>query len=511
MTRTRVVIQSRLNSSRLPGKALLTIAGMPLIELVARRASRSGHEVVVATSQEHYDSRIADHLSRAGIDVVRGDLDDVLGRFLAATSDLSDVDTVVRLTGDNPVGDATLIDELAAAMSAGGYGYGRVDVAHVPEGLGCEVFSVKDLRSAGAHATDSYDREHVTPWLRRNIPTLDYVPVDNPGDPRRYRCTVDVLADYDRVCRVFADLTDPVAAPWPSIIRRLAQAEFTDGPSVPVRDRSELGQSAVVIGGDQLANSPAPRAEVIRAMLAAAVNRGVTHVDLLQDDGRAEGVLQQNADPQLTRRLSVICRLAPADANHDETVTQSVSAHLERSFASLGRRSMAAALFPSVTDAHAGSGAAWQRLLDYHAEGVVGRVGVTVTSPSELRDALALPELGYLEIPMSVVDPPWADLGADLSERDVVVTTYGGFGGGRLFAPDHPLATTLTRLAEQFGRTGIADLAIAFVLGHDFVTSMAVGADTLEQVRDNLEWATRPSLTLDQITQVRRAIEAART
>ena len=57
MNRTRVVIQSRLTSTRLPGKALLTIGGMALIELVARRAGRSGHEVVVATSVEHYDRR----------------------------------------------------------------------------------------------------------------------------------------------------------------------------------------------------------------------------------------------------------------------------------------------------------------------------------------------------------------------------------------------------------------------------------------------------------------------
>ena len=69
MTRTRVVIQSRLNSSRLPGKALMTIGGMPLIELVARRASRDGHEVVVATSEEQYDTRIFDHLARVDLEI----------------------------------------------------------------------------------------------------------------------------------------------------------------------------------------------------------------------------------------------------------------------------------------------------------------------------------------------------------------------------------------------------------------------------------------------------------
>ena len=67
-TRTRIVIQSRLSSSRLPGKALMLIGGMPLVELVARRAARSGHEVVVATSTEPYDDRIARHCAAAGLD-----------------------------------------------------------------------------------------------------------------------------------------------------------------------------------------------------------------------------------------------------------------------------------------------------------------------------------------------------------------------------------------------------------------------------------------------------------
>ena len=119
--RTRVVIQSRLSSSRLPGKALMDLGGMPLIELVARRASRTGFEVVVATSVGAYDGRIARHLERVGIRVVRGQLDDVLGRFLVATEDLEPTDRVIRLTGDNPVGDASLVQEMLDEMAGSGY------------------------------------------------------------------------------------------------------------------------------------------------------------------------------------------------------------------------------------------------------------------------------------------------------------------------------------------------------------------------------------------------------
>ena len=208
--RTRVVIQSRLNSSRLPGKAMMTIGGMPLIELVARRATRGGHEVVVATSREEYDQRIADHLGRHGIPVLRGSLDDVLSRFIAATADMDDTDRVVRLTGDNPVVDCELVDELIAAVEASPWSYGRIDLARVPEGLGVEVCTVADLREAAARATSGYDHEHVTPWIRRHLGELSYAPRDIDFDIVTYRCTIDSLADYVRVAQLVDRYDDPV-------------------------------------------------------------------------------------------------------------------------------------------------------------------------------------------------------------------------------------------------------------------------------------------------------------
>lgn len=104
---------------------------------------------------------------------------------------------------------------------------------------------------------------------------------------------------------------------------------------------------------------------------------------------------------------------------------------------------------------------------------------------------------------MSVVDHRFADLAEVLAGRDVLVTTYGTYDGGRLLRPGHPQTGALTDLAARWGRSGIADLAIAYVLGHDFVTSIALGALTAEQAAENLDLATRPPLTAEQQTQLR--------
>lgn len=498
MSRTRVVIQSRLNSSRLPGKALMTIGGMPLVELVARRAARSGHEVVVATSEEHYDQRIVDHLDTVGIPVVRGSLDDVLGRFVAATRDLEPGDTVVRLTGDNPVGDADVIDDLASAMARGGYAYGRNDVSRMPEGLGCEVFSIDDLRRADREATTAYDREHVTPWLRRHVRTLDHVPAQSPTDIHRFRCTVDVLNDYVRVSRMFGGVADPVAIPWTALMDRLRELIREEGPSVPTRDRSGLGQSVLLLGGTQLAGAGASPPPEVRALLAHAADRGITHVEVGRADGDAEAVLRACGEPQLTKRFGYVSRVRPLGADAHDPLA--VEASVERSFAELGRRSVAAAVLDDLSDARP---ATWERLRAYVGGGEVQRVGVAVRTAEQVPEALRLPGLGYLELPLRPGTSIPDEVQQALRGADVVVTAHSVFDGGSVLDQNDPRNARLRALATDLGRDGVDDLCLAYALGHDVVTSVAVGCDDEPQLQRNADLAARPPLDDEQRARVR--------
>ena len=506
MPRTRVVIQSRLNSSRLPGKALMTIAGIPLIELVARRASRSGHEVIVATSEEHYDTRITDHLERVGVPVMRGSLDDVLGRFVTATADMDDDDRVVRLTGDNPVADADLVDELLAAMDAGGNAYGRVDIDRVPEGLGAEAFWVRDLRRADATTREPYDREHVTPWLRRNLGELLFVPEDNPGDPLRYRCTVDVLGDFDRIARLFGNVTDPVGVSWSELIDKLGTLIAAEGGTVPVRSHRQFVQSAVTLGGTQLSGPFASAPPEVRQMLARAVDHGVTHVEVGRADGNAERILRSCGEPHLTQRLGFISRLQPLLAGDASVARLGAEASLERSFAELGRRRVAAALLSGVEQVGVGGGGAWERLQEYRATGEVGAVGVSLAHPSEAEALSELDGLDYLELPYNVLAPALPQAVLTLADSGVTVLAHSVYGGGALLTGDHPRSLALLEAARAVGREGVADLAVAYVLGHPAVASIALGAITDSQMRYNLDLSSREPLSDDEIQTVREML-----
>lgn len=97
----RIVIQSRVTSSRLPGKALLPVAGFPSVVLCALRAANWNIPVTVATSTDPTDDIIQSVLQVKGINVCRGSLDDVLDRYIYASRDMDNEDFVVRFTADN--------------------------------------------------------------------------------------------------------------------------------------------------------------------------------------------------------------------------------------------------------------------------------------------------------------------------------------------------------------------------------------------------------------------------
>lgn len=377
--RTRVVIQSRLSSSRLPGKALMTVGGMPLIELVAKRAARTGFEVVVATSTESYDDRIAAQLEPAGIRVIRGSLDDVLARFLDATSDLLESDRVVRLTGDNPVTDADLIQELIDEMEATGKEYGRVDIDVVPEGLGVEVFDVRWLRRAGREATDPYDREHVTPWIRRNTEELLFAPRRNPGHPAVYRATVDCLHDFTRVSQLFDGFADPVAVGWSHIMDGLVGQVNALGPIAKEVERPGGRLTSLILGVTNV-GGPERTAWRIREVFTRAVEAGISDVLCRAEEAPlvATGLL-----PMLKQRLGV--SLVMPAVGDDVDPSTSLRHLVERGRAVSGHGALRS-VFVQEDDLRR-SPELLDVLDDYRRRGIIAEAGVFLGSDDALPPA----------------------------------------------------------------------------------------------------------------------------
>jgi 3-deoxy-manno-octulosonate cytidylyltransferase (CMP-KDO synthetase) len=122
----RVVIPARFDSSRLPGKALLPLAGKPMLQWVHERARQSqAAEVIVATD----DERIANAARGFGADVAMTARSHLSGTDriaeVAATRGWGDGDIVVNVQGDEPLIPSVVIDQVAQLLDA----HARADIA----------------------------------------------------------------------------------------------------------------------------------------------------------------------------------------------------------------------------------------------------------------------------------------------------------------------------------------------------------------------------------------------
>jgi len=209
--RTIAIVQARTSSSRLPGKVLMSIGGKPMLIYQLERLLRCRRldRIVLATSDHGSDNVLADLVAAAGFGVFRGDLHDVLKRFRDC-SVLEQATTVVRLTGDCPLSDPVLIDELVDAFAEGGWDYlaNCVDEQQlsVPDGFDAEVFRAELLERAAHEAQLPSEREHVTPWFSSETAGLRWGHFRHEPVRTYYRVTVDDAADLDVVSAVVAAL-----------------------------------------------------------------------------------------------------------------------------------------------------------------------------------------------------------------------------------------------------------------------------------------------------------------
>lgn len=202
--KTIAIVQARMGSTRFPNKVMRPIVGVPIIELLLNRLSRSKRigQIILATSTDPRNQPLVDHVRKLGYEVIQGSENDVLDRYYESAKP-HHPNTVVRITGDCPLIDPELIDEAIAAFESRGVDYlSNTLPPTYPDGLDIEVFSYPALEQAAQHATKPAEREHVTPYIR-DSGHFKTANMANKEDCSAERWTVDEPADFEVVKAVF--------------------------------------------------------------------------------------------------------------------------------------------------------------------------------------------------------------------------------------------------------------------------------------------------------------------
>jgi len=472
-----------------------------------------------------------------GIRLIRGPMDDVLKRFVIAASDLPGNCLIIRLTADNLIPDGQLVKELEADFPRRGVDYlcHSYPESRLPYGLGAEVFTVSTLRQADAAAATAHDREHVTPWMTRNCRSAFHVPVEVESlDMGHLRCTIDDREDYERVCRLFHDVEDPVRIRWIDLARKLR--EMPGAPKFRVswkvcggRVHSELVLGTAQLGMEYgIANKTGqPPRSAANKIVRTAIAYGVTGIDTARAYGDSEQILGEALSGAWRSRVEVVTKLDPLASLAPDASTTEVRAAVDegvrRSCEALGVNHLSTFLLHRWEHHNQWGGAVWQRLLELREEGRIAYLGASVYEPDEALAAIDDPEIRHLQIPMNVIDWRWKAAGVDrtlLERPEVVVHARSALLQGLLAdsVVSWPLASqfdaarclrSLRDLAQRFGRESVIDLCLAYVRSLPWVTSVVVGCETVRQLEENLELFRAAHLTQDQSAELESSMPVA--
>ena len=198
---TAAIVNVRMGSTRLPGKAMRSICGKPLLHHLLERLSlaKSLDQVVVATSTLPANDAIEAFCASLDIACFRGSEDDVLSRTLGALRSVGAGIGVV-VFGDGPLIDPAIVDHMVASyigVNPRCDFVGNDLETTYPPGMEVEVFSVSALADADRRCTERDIREHGTLYLRRNPDLYRLLNLEAPTDLRRPDLELEVDTEAD--------------------------------------------------------------------------------------------------------------------------------------------------------------------------------------------------------------------------------------------------------------------------------------------------------------------------
>jgi spore coat polysaccharide biosynthesis protein SpsF (cytidylyltransferase family)/aryl-alcohol dehydrogenase-like predicted oxidoreductase len=527
--RVRVVLQARTSSHRLPGKSLMPVGGLPLAILCARRLGSTGREVVLATSDDPSDDRLAAVAGEHGVRTYRGSLEDVLGRYLGCTSDLQDDDIVVRATADNPVPDGAFVDQLIEAFEAANTPYlgSSSPEDGLPYGLSAEVFTAGALRQAALAPCDAYVHEHVTVRLRASAGEGGIVRRGLLFDCDRssLRVTIDTLEDYLRMAELFRRVESPERVAWRTLIELV---EPPSGASPMLACKVVEGQqySCMTLGTAQLGmdygitnTAGRPGDAEALAILGTALHGGITHLDTARSYGDAELRIGRMLQHWPANGLRIVSKLSPLtdlpDGTTSDEVRRAVDRSVESSCRDLDRLRIDVMMFHRCADMFRWGGAALERLCEHVRHGTIGQIGVSVYAPQDAVRTLDDGRITHLQIPFNLLDQRWFDpqfQRAAAARPDLAIHARSVFLQGLLLADPAcwpPWAESAPRLCAELQqligslrRRNAADLCMAYVRAFPWVTSLVVGVESAAQLAELLRLAREPPLSAAQTAAV---------
>ena len=203
------IIQARMGSSRLPSKVLMkSDDGRPLLYYVINqlRYCTKVKNLVIATTTNQEDDEIEKFANDNSVNIFRGKEKDVLDRYFQCAKKYS-FSTIVRITADCPLIDPQIVDKVIEKFFSGNYDFATNTLTRTfPIGTDVEVFSFSALNRAWENTQLPSEREHVTPYLRKEE-NFKIINIENDKNISNLRLTVDRIEDFELIKQILNNIS----------------------------------------------------------------------------------------------------------------------------------------------------------------------------------------------------------------------------------------------------------------------------------------------------------------
>jgi len=203
-----IFIQARINSRRLPKKVLSKIENKPMIWHVINRMKlvKGAEQIILVTTSKKEDEILLEIAKKNKIFSFKGKINDVLGRFYDSALKYN-ADPIIRITGDNPLVDPKIVDKFLKFYLENDFDYvSNTEIPTYPDGLAVEIFSFETLEKAYFSAKLKSEREHVTPYIKKNKSKFSTFNFSQKKNLSHLRWTVDHKLDLKFVRKIYAKM-----------------------------------------------------------------------------------------------------------------------------------------------------------------------------------------------------------------------------------------------------------------------------------------------------------------
>ena len=202
-----IIVQARIGSKRLRGKVLKKINNKPMLYYMLKQIKKSSFydKIIITTSKKKENNPIRNFCKKRKIICFSGSENNLVNRYYLSAKE-NNIDIIVRVTADCPLIDPKIIDESIKKFVTKNYDF----VANTsppynqtyPDGMDVEVFSYNTLKYVNRVCKNSFDLEHVTPFIWRNKKTFKLYKIKSKKNLSNLRLTVDYIEDFKLIEKI---------------------------------------------------------------------------------------------------------------------------------------------------------------------------------------------------------------------------------------------------------------------------------------------------------------------